>query len=555
VKVVEGMPDGVAFAPFHWGALHAPAGAGTLNVTTHGATDPTSKQPELKALAVRVEAVGKPAPRRTDAEAGHTPRRPLRANPRRLVVVGTVMAGLAVVEEVVQRRPSEEWRIVMLGEEPGPAYNRVLLSKLLARTCGHGDLELRPAAWHAAHGIDLRGESPAAAVDLDGRAVVDVSGERHPYDTLVLATGSRPFIPPIRGADLPHVHAFRTRRDVDALAAAAPAARSAVVLGGGLLGLEAAAGLRARGVPVTVVELADRLMAQQLDPGAGAMLRRGVERLGLPARLGRSVAAIAPDAVTLDDGEPLAADLVVIAAGIRPETTLARAAGIQCARGIVVDDAMRTSAPGVLAAGECAEHRGTVYGLWSPLAEQARVAGATAAGDPAAFHGAIPATTLKVAGVDVFAGGRQDAADGHDEIVLTDTRRGIYRKLVLDGDRLTGALLVGDTALARPLSELLRTGDPVPEQLLESGSAPAVTERDDPAETICSCNAVTREEIDRAIVAKGLTTVEQVANATRASTGCGSCAADVRTILERHRSSSRNTDGTAAKPPPATIAA
>jgi ferredoxin-nitrate reductase len=553
VRIVDGLPDGVAFAPFHWGALHAPAGAGALNATTHGATDPTSKQPELKALAVRVEPVRsqlrKPSTCLTKGSG------PFRGHRRRLVVVGTGMAGLAVVEEAVRRRPAEDWHIVMLGEEAGPAYNRILLSKLLARTCGDGDLEIRPAAWHAAHGIDLRGECPAASIDVEERAVVDVAGGRHPYDTLMVATGSRPFLPPVPGTDLPHVHAFRTRRDVDALAAAAPQARSAVVVGGGLLGLEAAAGLRARGVPVTVVELADRLMAQQLDPGAGAMLRRGVTRLGLPATLGRSVAAIGPDAVTLDDGTALAADLVVIAAGIRPETTLARAAGLECARGIVVDDAMRTSAPGVLAAGECAEHRGTVYGLWAPLAEQARVAGATAAGDPAAFHGSTPATTLKVAGVDVFAGGRQDAGEGHDEIVLTDTRRGVYRKLVLDGDRLAGVLLVGDTTRAKVLSELLRTGDRVPEALLDPHTGAAEPETEDPAETVCSCNAVTRGEIDRVVVANGLTTVEQVAAATRASTGCGSCAGDVRTILERHRSPSRNTDGTAVKPLPGTIAA
>jgi ferredoxin-nitrate reductase len=546
-RIVEELPEGIAFAPFHWGALHAPAGAGALNSTTHGAVDPTSKQPELKALAVRVEPAG----------ARKAARGRVATRPRRVVIVGTGMAGLAVAEEALQRRPAEEWRIVMLGEEPGPAYNRILLSKLLARTCGPGDLELRGAAWHAAQGIDLRGASPAAALDLDGAAVVDVSGARHPYDALVIATGSRPFLPPIPGIDLPHVHAFRTRRDVEAMAAAAPASRNAVVLGGGLLGLEAAAGLRARGVPVTVVELADRLMAQQLDGGAGALLRREVARLGLPALLGRSIAGIEPRSVTLDDGTELLADLVVVAAGIRPETTLAREAGLECDRGVVVDDELRTSAPSVFAVGECAEHRGTVYGLWAPLAEQARVAAAVIAGDPAAFHGATPATTLKVAGVDVFAGGRAEATDGEDEIVLTDTRRGIYRKLVLEGDRLAGAVLVGDTALARSLSELLRSGAAVPQELLDPIAAPAADAAPpaDPAATVCSCNGVTRGAIDRAVAAGGLTTLEQVSNATRASTGCGGCAADVRAILAAHRSSGGNTDGTGGKSRPGTIAA
>jgi ferredoxin-nitrate reductase len=443
----------------------------------------------------------------------------------------------------------------MLGEEPGPAYNRILLSKLLARTCGPGDLELRPAAWHAAQGVDLRGGSPAAEVQLDEAVVIDVSGERHPYDALVLATGSRAFLPPIPGIDLPHVHAFRTRQDVETMTTAAVEARCAVVLGGGLLGLEAAAGLRARGVPVTVVELADRLMAQQLDGGAGVMLRREVARLGLPAVLGRSVTAITPDRVTLNDGTELGADLVVVAAGIRPETTVGRAAGLECNRAIVVDDELRTSAPNVYAVGECAEHRGVVYGLWAPLADQARVAAAVIAGDPAAFHGATPATTLKVAGVDVFAGGRADAADGEDEIVVSDTRRGIYRKLVLDGDRLTGAVLVGDTGLARRLSELLRNGDAVPAELLEPAAAAPAAAVIDPQATVCSCNAVSRATIDRAIVAGSLTTLEQVAHATRASTGCGSCAGDVVSIIAEHRSSERNRDGTAAKPLPGTIAA
>jgi ferredoxin-nitrate reductase len=205
-----------------------------------------------------------------------------------------------------------------------------------------------------------------------------------------------------------------------------------------------------------------------------------------------------------------------------------------------VDDELRTSAPGVWAVGECAEHRGKVYGLWAPLAEQARVAAATIAGDPAAFHGATPATTLKVAGVDVFAGGAPEASPEHDELVLADTRRGTYRKLVLDGDRLAGALLVGDLSSARELSGLLRTGEPVPRALLEPGSAPAAEPDDDPNALVCSCNAVTTGAIEEAIARGGLTTLAQVGNATRAATGCGSCARDVEALLAR--SSARNTD-------------
>jgi ferredoxin-nitrate reductase len=538
-RIEPELPRGVAFAPFHWGALHAPAGAGALNVTTHGATDPASKQPELKALAVRVERVAGTAP---------PPVRRPRSAPRRLVVVGTGMAGQAVVEEALRRRG--DWRITMLGEEPGPAYNRVLVSKLLAGTCGPGDLVLKPAAWFAEHGIDLRGGCPAHELDLDGGAVVDGSGERHPYDALVIATGSRPLVPPIPGIDAPQVLAFRTPSDVDALLAARP--RRAVVIGGGLLGLEAAAGLHARGSRVTVVDLADRLMPRQLDAAAGAHLRRGVERLGLEIALGVAPVAVGRDGVLLEDGRRVEADLVVCAAGVRPEVGLARAAGLQAGRGIVVDDQLRTSAPNVWAVGECAEHRGMVYGLWAPLAAQARAAGAGVAGDPAAFTGAIPATTLKVAGVDVFAGGEPS---GTDEVVASDTRRGRYRKLVLDGNRLAGAILIGDVAEARALSELLRSGDAVPEALLDprpgAGAGPAGG--GDDAATVCSCNGVTRGAILDAIRRGGLTTVAQVSRATGASTGCGSCAIDVRQILSE-RSSPRNADGTEAKPTTATIA-
>jgi ferredoxin-nitrate reductase len=285
--------------------------------------------------------------------------------------------------------------------------------------------------------------------------------------------------------------------------------------------------------------VAPRLMAQQLDAGAAALLERTLLGTGLRFVLGHSVTSIGSEHVTLDDGRELPAQLVVVAAGVRPETTLARSAGIEVGRGIVVDDELRTSAPGAWAVGECAEHRGKVYGLWAPLAEQARVAAATIAGDPAAFHGATPATTLKVAGVDLFAGGTPEGSPDHDEIVLADTRRGTYRKLVLDGDRLTGALLVGDLSSARELSALLRSGEPVPDALLEPGGG-ATEPSDDPDALVCSCNAVTSGKIEEAITRGGLTTLAQVSGATRAATGCGSCAGDVEALLAR--SSARNTD-------------
>ncbi len=560
-RLVDRLPRGVAFAPFHWGLLHAPPGAGQLNRATHGAVDPVSGQPELKAAAVRVEPVGAARAARAAGVAGVAgvtgiARRrgratrgalPAPTRGKRVVVVGTGMAGLAVVEEAIRRRPS--LRVTMLGEEYGPAYNRVLLSKVLAGTAGYAEAQLRPADWYAAHGVDLRGGCPAERLDLGRRVVVDRSGESHPYDALVLATGSRAFRPPIPGADLPHVQVFRTAHDVEALRNAP--GRAAVVVGGGLLGLEAAAGLRAQGKTVTVIELADRLMAQQLDDGAAAILRRRLRDLGLFARIGRSVERIEPDAVHLDSGERMPAALVVLAVGVRAETTLARSAGLECARGIVVDDQLRTSAPRVFAVGECAEHRGTVYGLWAPLGDQARVAGAVLAGDPGAFHGTVAATTLKVAGVEVFAGG---VASGRDEIVQSNTRRGVYRKLVLDGDRLSGALLVGDSAEARILSGLLRSGDPVPAELLEPGAGPvAPAQPPGPESVVCACNAVKRGQIEQAIAQGGLRTPAQVGTVTRAGTGCGGCTAEIEELLDR--SSDRNNPETVGKPPAGIIGA
>jgi len=281
------------------------------------------------------------------------------------------------------------------------------------------------------------------------------------------------------------------------------------------------------------------------------MLEAELARRGIAVHLGRLAREITREAVVLDDGGSLAADTVVVAAGVRPETELARAAGLPVARGIEVDDAMRAGAPRVWAVGECAEHRGTLYGLWAPLAEQARVAGAAIAGDPAAFHGVVPATTLKVAGVDLYAGGRADALDGDDEVVLRDTRRGVYRKLVVEGERLVGALLLGDLTDARRCSSALRGELEVDGLLALPGPASDAVEHDAVA---CSCNDVTAGAIDDAIRARGLTTLAQVANATRATTGCGGCASEVRALLDRHSSSAGNTSDQDAKPRPATIA-
>jgi len=553
------LPRGTCFAPMHWGALHAPAGSGWANTTTSPAKDPTSSQPELKAAAVRVEPLGdRPGHRRpSSTEAGlsraRTYRNGLARRRRRLVVVGTGMSGLRVAEEVLDRSPTG-FAVTMLGEEPGPTYNRIMLSKVLARTASAEEIELQPPSWYAARDVDLRGGSAAQRVDPEQRCVIDAAGDAHPFDALVIATGSRPFLPPIEGAERPHVYPFRTTEDARAIATAADRSERAVVVGGGLLGLEAAAGLLAHDVEVAVVEVADRLMPQQLDHGAARMLERALAGLGVTAMVDRRVEEIADGEVLLDGGEVVPADLVVVAAGVRPETSLAAKAGIAVGRGILVDDELRTDAPGVWAVGECAEHRGEVYGLWAPLAEQARAAGAAVVGDPGGFAGGATATTLKIAGVDLFAGGPGAAAGDQDELLYYDSRSGVYRKLVVEGRRLVGALVVGDAPSSRRLTELLRTGADLPPGVIapEAAGENGASEPPDEESILCSCNRKTRGEVLGAIRSEGLDTLAKVAGATGASTGCGSCAGEVEELLAGH-SSARNTQVNGQKPEPATI--
>ncbi|MGH2804099.1 MAG: FAD-dependent oxidoreductase, partial [Thermoleophilaceae bacterium] len=510
LRVVDSIREGTAFAPFHWGALHAAPGAGALNAATSRASDPTSRQPELKACAVRVEPVAarmawrRGAPRRRDAD-------------RRLLIVGTGMAALATVEAALEHRPAG-WRIAMLGREPDPPYNRILLSRLLARGCAEEGLAMHPASWYAQRGVELRAGTEARALDLDRRAVLTAAGERLGYDALVIATGSRPLVPPIEGIEREGVHLFRTLADARAIAAHAERARRAVVIGGGLLGLEAARGLVELGLHVSVVHLVDRLMETQLDPPAARLLERGMRALGVEVLPERSTTAVLgngrAEGVRLTSGEELAADMVVVSVGIRPEVQLARDAGLEVGRGIHVDDELRTSAAAVWAVGECAEHREQIYGVWGPLLEQARAAGASLAGRPAAFHGGVPATTLKVMGVDLFTAGRHSAADdSEDEVVALDSRAGLYRKLVLREGRLVGAILLGDLAASAGLAELSRSGEPVPEELLALGGPPLAAAPQDDSALVCTCNEVSRAAILAVARDRGLKRVEEVTEA------------------------------------------
>jgi nitrite reductase (NADH) large subunit len=381
-----------------------------------------------------------------------------------LVVIGNGMAAARLVEELAKRALGR-YAVAVIGEEPRLAYNRVLLSALLAREVGFAEIELKPAQWWRDRGVTLRYGMRASAVDPVARELTLSSGARLAFSKLVFATGSQPIKLDLPGVDLPGVFTFRDIDDVNAIAKTA--GTRVVVIGGGLLGLEAAHGLTKAGAQVTVLHLMGRLMERQLDAPAARMLKRAVEGRGIAVRLNAEAARIMGDprveAVELRDGGAIAADaVVVVAVGIRANTELARAAGLKVDRGIAVDDQLETSAQGIHAIGECAEHRGHCYGLVEPAYEQAQVLARRLAGESATYGGSVPAANLKVAGVHVFSAGDFLAATaGTDEIVLSDPGFGVYKKLVVANGRLIGAVLFGDIADGPWYLELIRSGSSI----------------------------------------------------------------------------------------------
>ena len=435
----------------------------------------------------------------------------------RVVVAGGGIAGLAVCEAL--RRSDPLIPITLVCAEPRLPYDRVRLSEILVSGASAQSLQLRPPEWFEDHRVEILTGRRVARVRA-GEYVVELDdGRELPYASLVLATGSNALLPPIPGIELEHVHPFRGPEDCDAIRAAAATTRRAAVIGGGLLGLEAARGIAAQGCDVTVVHLMDRLMERQLDAGSAALLRAALE---LDVELGRETTEITAGGLRFAGGDELDADLVVVSIGIVPETGLARAAGADVRRGIVVDDALRTSLPGVFAVGECAEHRGVVHGIVAPILEQARVAAAAIAGDAAAaYAGSIPATRLKVAGIDLVTVG---AADGDAQAVTASAADGVYRKLVLRDGVAAGAILLGDVRGAQALTALVRRGEAVAEPLaalaasLDGGPA----ELADDAQ-VCDCNGVCKGAISAAVTDAGARTPREVMAMTRAGTGCGSC--------------------------------
>jgi len=381
-----------------------------------------------------------------------------------LVIVGNGMAAARLVDELT-RTAQGRYAIAVIGEEPRLAYNRVLLSSVLSGETASHDIELRPATWWRDRGVTLKYGCVATEIDV-GRRELKIAGEESiAFSRLVLATGSTPLRLNVPGADLAGVHTFRDSRDVDLLLTLAAQQKRVVVVGGGLLGLEAAYGLAKAGSPVTLIHLMDRLMERQLDAPAAALLKSLVERKGIKVLLDANTARLHGEtrvkAVELSDGRLIEADAVIFAAGIRPNIALAREAGISVNRGIVVDDRLETGAPDIFALGECAEHRGICYGLVEPAYEQARVLAQHLAGRAAVYPGSVVATNLKVSGVSVFSAGDFVGADGTEAIVLNDARGGTYKKLVISAGRLTGAVLVGDVADALWYLELIRGGEPI----------------------------------------------------------------------------------------------
>ncbi len=463
---------------------------------------------------------------------------------RKLVIIGAGMASGRVIDHLTDTAPGT-FDITLVNAEPRGNYNRIMLSPVLSGEKAYNDIVTHDDAFYAEHGIATRFGTAVTAIDRKSRTIT-VGGEHLPYDRLLIATGSAPFIIPVPGKDLPGVVTYRDLDDTNAMIAAADRGGKAVVIGGGLLGLEAAAGLAERGMDVTVLHLMGHLMERQLDPAAGYLLRRDLEARGITVRTQASTKAIIGDgraeAVLLEDGTTLPADLVVMAVGIRPETRIATDAGLEVERGIVVNAQMETSDPHILAVGECVECAGQLFGLVAPLYDQAKVVAAGLMGEPAVFVPKDTATKLKVTGVDLFSAGDFADAPGREDIVFRDPGRGIYKRLVIEDDRLVGAVMYGDTADGNWFFGLIKDGTEIEdmrETLIFGPTAQGGAAADPlsavaalpPEAEICGCNGVCKGTIVTAIDG-GATDLGAVRAATKASASCGTCTGLVEQLLQ-----------------------
>jgi nitrite reductase (NADH) large subunit len=464
-------------------------------------------------------------------------------NPRKrqLSIIGNGMGTCRLLDELVRRDAQSRYEITVFGEERGGAYNRILLGKVLAGEAPDSIVTKIPE-WYDTHGIRLTASTQVKRLDTRRKVVETTDGHSRRYDVAVLATGSQPLVPPLEGmfgedGELRSgVFVYRTIGDCIRLRQTARSGDSAVVLGGGLLGLESGKVLSDLGLHVTVVQSGKILMNAQLDEIGGEMLARQIERSGIFTRLGRTVEVIYGEervgGVVLDDGATLPADLVVLACGVRPRVDAARASGLPVNKGILVNDTLATEVPGVYAFGECAEHRGKTYGIVAPVWEQAAVLADVLTGQNPQdrYRGSKLYTRLKVAGVDVAAMGTREPELETDQVVqIVEERRDSYRKLIIRDERLVGAMLVGNTAATATLVQLFDRGDKVPEDPLELlcqlRSAVPAGER-----IVCNCHKVSEGALREAIAA-GADSTPALGEATRAGTGCGSCKGELAQLI------------------------
>ena len=464
----------------------------------------------------------------------------------RLVIIGAGMAAGRFLETLLER-DADRYDVTLFNAEPRGTYNRIMLSPVLSGEKSYQEIVTHDDDWYAANGVNCRFGEKVVSIDRASKKIVGEKGEVT-YDKLVIATGSSPFIIPMPGHDLPGVLAYRDADDTDKMIEACQPGARAVVIGGGLLGLEAAAGLRLRGMDVTVLHLMPTLMERQLDPSAGYLLEKELSSRGINIRTGANSKEIYGDGkvegIRLEDGTDIPASLIVMAVGIRPSTVVAKEAGLDVGRGILVDCKLQTSDPNVYSLGECVEFEGNCYGLVAPLFDQAKVLASVLTGDDApAFAHTETATKLKVTGVDLYSAG--DFAEGadRDEIVFRDPSRGVYKRLILKDDKLIGAVLYGETADGAWFFDKIKKGETIADdergtlifgQSYQGGTPldpmAAVAALPDEAE-ICGCNGISKGQITQAIDEKGLKDIEGVRACTKASGSCGTCTGLVESLL------------------------
>ncbi|WP_022695158.1 nitrite reductase large subunit NirB [Ponticaulis koreensis] len=466
---------------------------------------------------------------------------------KKLVVVGNGMAPGKVLETLFETAPGQ-FDVTIFNAEPRVNYNRIMLSPVLSGESKYEDIIIHDEAWYEANNVTLHAGEKVVSIDRENKTVRSDGGVIEGYDNLLIATGSTPFIIPVPGHDLPGVLAYRDLDDVNKMLNAAAKGGRAVVIGGGLLGLEAAAGLKLRGMDVTVIHLMPTLMERQLDPAAGYLLEKELSSRGIDIRTGANTKEIYGDGkvegVRLEDGTEIDASIVVMAVGIRPSAQLAKDAGLDVNRGILVDCQMRTSDPDIYSVGECVEFEGNCYGLVAPLYEQARICARALTNDAeAAFAHAETSTKLKVTGVDLFSAGDFADGEGRDEIVFRDPAQGIYKRLVLQDNRLIGAVLYGETADGAWFFDKIKKGEEIDADERATlifgqnfaGGSPldpmaAVAALPDEAE-ICGCNGISKGQILNAIDKNELTDLQGVRQCTKASSSCGTCTGLVESLL------------------------